>query len=214
MHWDQLHPRILGAMLDLSVKVLAALPSVELVSKPRMADFAKILRVVDSVLGTEGLRHYLKKLENLAADSLTGDCFIQALLERARQFEGTAAELLANSVPEKLPKTWPKDARVVTTLLKRHAPAMRIAGWTVDNDNGRNKSNVLIWTLFPPEKECKPASPPSLPNENGEDASLASQVCGPSQDEKCLHCDGEGCAWCLCSPIEPNYDGPRSEATQ
>ena len=206
--WEQCHPRILGAILDLAVQVVAALPSVELVSMPRMADFAKILAVVDSVLGTSGLSHYLSELENLAADSLTGDCFILAVMELSEQFEGTSTELLNKVTSERPPRGWPKTPRNVTTRLKRHAPAMRKAGWQVENDGGRNKSNALIWTLVRPEEGRKSSSPDSLPRQNttnGESTSIASEEYGPSQDGCCPHCRGEGCERCLFPPIEQEY---------
>ena len=38
-----------------------------------MADFARIVAVVDEIYGTEGLTHYLEKQNSLAADSLTGE---------------------------------------------------------------------------------------------------------------------------------------------
>ena len=53
--WREAHPAILGALLDLAAAVLARLPSVQLASKPRMADFAKIAAAVDAILGTAGL---------------------------------------------------------------------------------------------------------------------------------------------------------------
>ena len=42
-------PRILGALLDLTVEALAALPVVQLDELPRMADFARILAALDRV---------------------------------------------------------------------------------------------------------------------------------------------------------------------
>ena len=54
-----------------------------------MADFARIVAVVDEIYGTEGLTHYLEKQNSLDADSLTGDLFISALQKRGL-FEGTS----------------------------------------------------------------------------------------------------------------------------
>ena len=147
-----------------------------------MADFAKILATVDKILGTAGLSHYIDVLAGLSADSLTGDCFILAVMELTDSFKGTSAELLAEVTPEKPPRGWPKNPRAVTTRLKRHAPALRDMGWAVDNDEAHNKRNALEWTLCPPEKERNSSSPSSLPRQNGEMASVASNECGPSQD--------------------------------
>jgi hypothetical protein len=55
------------------------LPSVRLASKPRMADFARILAAVDQVLGSKGLAQYQSKLQAMARDSLTDDPLVAAL---------------------------------------------------------------------------------------------------------------------------------------
>ena len=89
----ELQARILGAILDLASRVLSVLHSVELASKPRMADFARIVAAVDAVNGSDGLKHYLTKQVSMAADSLTGDPFILAVME-LQHFEGKSAELL------------------------------------------------------------------------------------------------------------------------
>ena len=210
--WNQAHPRILGAILNLAVEVVAALPSVELASKPRMADFAKILAVVDSVLGTQGLNHYLRKLENLAADSLTSDRFILAVMQIEKIFNGPSADLLADTMPERPPRGWPKTPRDVTTRLKRHGPALRKAGWGVEHDDGHNKDKTLEWTLTPPEIER--ISPPPDPHagSNGGLAGAAGEESGTTQNVPCPQCDGEGCEWCLCPDFkEEDFDGLGSE---
>lgn len=167
--WADAHPKILGAILDLAAGVMRALPSVRLASKPRMADFARIVAAVDSVLGTDGLRHYLGKQSALATDSLTGDMFVTAISEIGR-FTGTAAELLERVTPEKPPKGWPTTARAVTQRLRRQAPVMRKAGWIVTDDGGRNKDGVTRWTLAAPPRDARissPPNPPSPPVRNG-----------------------------------------------
>ncbi|MGB3699310.1 MAG: hypothetical protein WBA05_17925, partial [Gordonia sp. (in: high G+C Gram-positive bacteria)] len=45
------------------------------------------------------------------------------------------------------------NGRAVTTLLRRHAPALRAIGWTVDDDGGRNHSKSLQWTITPAEQK-------------------------------------------------------------
>jgi hypothetical protein len=150
--WERNHSKILGAILDLTSAVVRALPSVNLALKPRMADFARIVAAVDQVLNTEGLAHYLTKQGSLAADSLSGDPFILAVMDMPwKKFEGTSAELLGRLSQDKPPKGWPTNARSVTTKLKRHAPALRQCGWTVYDDDGRNISHAVRWTLERPE---------------------------------------------------------------
>ncbi|MDP9429572.1 MAG: ATP-binding protein, partial [Actinomycetota bacterium] len=67
--WELVHPRLLGAVLDLAAGVTGVLPSVRLDRMPRMADFARILAAVDIVLGTHGLQRFLTKQGETAVDS-------------------------------------------------------------------------------------------------------------------------------------------------
>ena len=47
--YQEAHPHIFARVLDALSKVLARLPEVDLPEKPRMADFAEVLAVLDSV---------------------------------------------------------------------------------------------------------------------------------------------------------------------
>ncbi|BBZ03014.1 hypothetical protein MCHIJ_24510 [Mycolicibacterium chitae] len=54
----------------------------------------------------------------------------------------------------------------MTSLLRRHAPALRNLGWAIENDGARNHRNVLLWTIYPPHKDvaAHQASQPSRPS--------------------------------------------------
>ncbi|MEU2348801.1 bifunctional DNA primase/polymerase [Modestobacter sp. NPDC049651] len=153
--WDQVHPRVLGALLDLTVQVLAALPTLALERQPRMADFAHVLAAVDQATGSDGLARYMASLERAAVDNLVADPFLGALstaLAGGRSFTGTSSELLAR-VPVfglHAPKGWPADARAVTKWLKTQAQTMRQAGWTVTDHGANNRGKVARWTVAPP----------------------------------------------------------------
>jgi hypothetical protein len=71
--WASVYPGVLGALLDLCVAAKAALPEVVLPSYPRMADFARLLAAIDTVLHTEGLKRYLHRTDSAATDSLSAD---------------------------------------------------------------------------------------------------------------------------------------------
>jgi hypothetical protein len=170
--WDDAHPRILGAILDLAARVASLAPSVVLPTKPRMADFARILACVDQVLGTNGLERYRQQQGALATEALTADLFITAIGERlgTEEFRGTSADLLTMLTPAdepwRRPAGWPADPRRVTQLLRRQAPTMRKAGWMVSQDDGHNKRHAVIWTVGSPQTEKarvggSPDSPPS-----------------------------------------------------
>jgi len=159
---------------------------------PRMADFARILAAVDQILGTDGLERYASRAGSIAMDALTADLFIQAMsMQLNEAFEGTAAELLKVILhgEQRAPKGWPANARAVTTLLKRQAPLMRRAGWTV-NDLGmdglsgeRDTHGITRWKIIRPEKAgiSSPPSPPSPPESDlGGEAGNAGHENGPS----------------------------------
>lgn len=158
--WERLHPYLLGGLLNLTASVMAVLPSVRLESRPRMADFARVLAAVDQITGSHGLDRYRDRAGTLAIDSLTADAFVAAIRDVAVEpFEGTSAELLEHvtshvvAADEKwrAPKEWPANARQVTTLLKRQAPVMRRAGWTaVELLPGRD--HAIRWRIGRPEK--------------------------------------------------------------
>ncbi|MGH3700646.1 MAG: bifunctional DNA primase/polymerase [Pseudonocardiaceae bacterium] len=184
--WKHAHPQILGAVLDLVAGVKAALPSVELKKKPRMADFAQVLAAVDHVLGTAGLPRYLAKQAELATESLTDDTFISSTARKITStFDGTSTDLLGRvSLPEgvRAPKGWPTTARQATQLLRRQAPVMRKAGWTIHDDAGHNKDGVLRWTITPPSTRDGPYPPPRHPQDPPSAFDLASGHSEPGGD--------------------------------
>jgi hypothetical protein len=217
--WNAAHGEILGAVLDLVARVARVIPSVDLVMKPRMADFAVVVAAVDQVLGTAGFERFMEKQGELATDSLTADAFVQAIAS-VDEFIGSAAELFSDiPKPEKLPHGWPVNARAVTKLLRRQAPVMRKAGWHVQDDGARNHRNVAVWTIRPPRfagissSQASPDSHGSLAQGSDivgrEDARHARQENGQSQEaqnvyptdgrehmvshnRKCRHCRGDG----------------------
>jgi hypothetical protein len=153
--WREAHPRLLGAILASLARLLRTLPSVHLATKPRMADYARVLAAVDDMLDTRGMERYLGQQRSMAAESLTGEPFIAAV-EKAYPgpdgYTGTAGALLhlLTDDSNRRSKGWPRNARAVTVLLRRQAPAMRKAGWTVYDDGGRNHANAAEWTIVPP----------------------------------------------------------------
>lgn len=192
--WDIEHPKLLGALMDLTARVLRVLPSVEIGSKPRMADYFDILAAVDAVLGTDGVTRYRQKVGAIATDSLTGDPFIIAMIDIFANtyldtFTGTSRELLHLVEPDdkkrwRQPKAWPANAREVTRLLHRQAPVMRKAGWTAD-ELPPGHDNAVRWRIRPPkrseEKDPKSDSQDSPRSHGASVASVASEASAPSR---------------------------------
>ena len=193
--WREAHPVILGALLDLASAVLARLPSVELPTKPRMADFAKIAAAVDGILGTAGLARYMNRGAELAADGLSGDSFavrMQDIITAEQPFDGTSAqllELLRPSEDGRLPKDWPKDARAATGRLHRLAPAFRKLGWTFADMGRGGHGKQLRFRISPPARpelsRDDARERPQRPQDDGQagTAGVGGHDSGPSQDD-------------------------------
>lgn len=151
--WESAHPRVFGALLEQVRVCKTRMPSVRLETMPRMADFAMVLGALDQVHGTDSLTAYSDQANSLALDAVTSDPFLAALTETLTEpWQGTAADLHSLVQPDGLPpRTWPRSVRAVAGVLKRNAPALRSAGWTVDDLGTRNKQKVTVWALTPPE---------------------------------------------------------------
>lgn len=135
--WADAHPRILGALLELLVKTLRALPTARdtLTERPRLADFAEVLHAVDMVTGSTALDLFKGLGLALARDVIEGDSVGSALLRLLdRQqvgFTGEMADLfeaLHSHAPRPLPATWPGSTAALGLALKRLAPSLRASG--------------------------------------------------------------------------------------
>lgn len=163
--FEQSHPELLGALFDLLVKILAALPSVTLEEMPRMADFAKVLAALDQVTGWNTLAPYLNVGDDLAADVVEADPVAQAITALARaegRWSGTAADLLKKitNVNAKLPKGWPTQPNALSGRVKRVAPALRAVGVIAEQGDGRHRRT---WTIEASRVSSSPSSPSSPP---------------------------------------------------
>jgi hypothetical protein len=174
--WRQDHPYVLGAVLAVVAELIQALPFVRLEKSPRMADFAHVLATLDALYDTEGLARFNEQAKAMAADSLSADPLIAAMTAARLEFAGTAAELLEELKPaddKRPPHGWPKHARAVTQLLRRHAPALRKSGWDMEEATEPH-TKLTEWRLTHPERFPK-ATPhtPHNPQGNGSEAPSA-----------------------------------------
>lgn len=208
--WQHAHPRLLGAVLDLAVQVLAAREATCPARLPRMADFAHTLATVDHVLGTDGLDRYRAQAQDMAADTVGSDPVLKAITARITEsWEGTGAELLEEITDHdvKPPKGWPAAPRAMTGELRRKAPVLRRLGWTVDDLGRGGKAMVVRFSLAPPEAgdrqatgrrqdpdacDSTPCCLPDSPPVTCEDAKNASKA-GDTGDETPLSlcCDSK-----------------------
>ena len=123
--------RILGALLDLTVEALAALPIVQLDELPRMADFARILAALDRARGWHTLDSYRTAAAEATQAVLESDPVAEAVIAfigRGGGWQGTASELLDRITPERRPRGWPQTPRGLSGALARLAPALQAHG--------------------------------------------------------------------------------------
>ncbi|MEW1722180.1 ATP-binding protein [Streptomyces sp. NPDC093109] len=162
-------PAVLGALFDVLACVLAVLPTVRLDSMPRMADFARVLAAVDTVMEWRTLDSYLVASAAVAGDALEGDAFgsaVAALVDTAGTWSGTASQLLAalGTGEGHRPQGWPKDPTRASGRIKRLAPLLRSIGITVDDtqrSGDRTRHKLIVLSRTPP------ASAASAPEQDG-----------------------------------------------
>ncbi|HEV3481070.1 MAG TPA: primase C-terminal domain-containing protein [Candidatus Acidoferrales bacterium] len=131
-------PRILGALLDAVSCALRRLPSVNLPSQPRMADFAEWATAAEPSLGWTSGR-FLSAYESNRASANTVSLEASAIVTPLRRlcvrgdWEGTATQLLHElnrcADNEKMQqRDWPRNAWALSIHLRRIAPNLRAAG--------------------------------------------------------------------------------------
>lgn len=151
--WHHDGPLVLGALLDLTVQVLAVLDDFELDEMPRMADFARIVAAVDRVLGTDALSTYANQSETLADDVVDGHSvgkLLRTLVEEHGTWTGTATDLLADLnrlAPEPRPRSWPQTPRALAAVVNRLEGPLAGIGITVERSRSTNRNRQRSWTI-------------------------------------------------------------------
>jgi hypothetical protein len=156
--WDEAFPSMFGGLLDLIVLTLNALRVVNLVEKPRMADFAEVLAALDLATGSRALEHYTHAQDSIAEEIVDTDKFLAAISSKiTERWEGTAKDLhrlLPRAIDDKY---WP-EIRGISGKLRRSAPDLRKSGWTVEEIKPDPASKrAKKWLLVPPAVEITDA---------------------------------------------------------
>ena len=169
--FEAAQPALLGALLDLFVKVLATLPSVVIAPehRPRMADFAALGEAVCRVHGEpEGA--FLARYNAMRKDGVlrtidtspVGAALAAYLGDMPGGFSGTLSELLDRLERYRpLGEAWPRSAKGLGDALRRLAPALRLIGF--DCKALPKTGGVIRWHIFskPGLSQPCPASPAS-----------------------------------------------------
>ncbi|MFI1174205.1 hypothetical protein [Streptomyces melanogenes] len=155
--YEQAHPRILGALLDLAAEVWAELPhaAADLTERPRLADFAELLHALDRVTGWRSLNAFTGAQDALNEAVIDGNTVAAALHDWTASpafppggWQGTMTELhrQLGSDGRGLGDGWPKTPGVLSARIRQVAPALRSFGIHVVRASGSNK-NGKIWTV-------------------------------------------------------------------
>ncbi len=180
--YDEAQPRILGALLNLVVKMLGELGNIreqadnEEIELPRMADQGLVMASLDSIIGTSSgiLRSYMEERRELAEEVVESDQVAMTLMrmvkeeppvDGAHEWEGSTQELLdklSGMLPGMLPESWPRTPNHLSRRINRAASDLDKLGVDIT----RGKKNAVRWTrvrYVPRVQENKDQNPPPPP---------------------------------------------------
>ena len=165
LKFEEVRPRVLGALLDAVSEALTAVDTISIKDPPRMADFAYWVTSAEPALGWEPgafLSAYSgnRDIANTqAVEAFSIGPVIRKLVDRDKRWEGTAGELLkvleayADEPIRKRPD-WPKTPRKVSGDLRRISPCLREEGIEVTfpgKGAGGNSRRLLRLEKIPVE---------------------------------------------------------------
>jgi hypothetical protein len=151
--FEEVRPRILGALLDGATAGLRNLPNVKLDAPPRMADFALWVTACEQSLGMkpgESLTAYgsnRSETHNLALESSP---LCEPVAELAQEgFSGTVTELhtrLTGMISESMRRSvrWPKAPNALGNALRRMAANLRAAGIEIQFSRADTQGRRLV----------------------------------------------------------------------
>lgn len=156
--WDAFNrdkPKILGAFLNALSVGLQNFNRVELKTKPRMIDFAKLAVAAEPAYSDgehDFLRMYMENRQESATNLLESSPIARVLKQLVNvngQWRGTPTKLLEAMEgiakdADKRSKEWPASSRALGNRLQRIAPALRAQGINLSN----TKTNgVRVWEI-------------------------------------------------------------------
>ena len=168
--FEEVRPRILGALLDVAAAGLRNLPGVVLEQPLRMADFATWISACEMALGLErgeALDAYRANCAEARDLALAASPVYEPLLEVARSgFSGTSSELLLllsklASDSARRSRRCPKAPNALSSLLRRMAGSSRSTGieiyFTRADHQGRRMISVKSASVVPQRSSASSA---------------------------------------------------------
>jgi hypothetical protein len=181
--YDEAQPRILGALLNLLVRTMAAMPEVREqadrgeIELPRMADYAIVVAALDKISGkdTSILQQYLHERTELAEEVVQSDQVAMRLMQLMQEtpaygpgpvsWEGTPAELLDKLtalLPGMAPEGWPRLPHALSRRINRAASDLDKLGVDIRKvKSGSTRSLIITYAprSQPVPEEQQPATP-------------------------------------------------------
>jgi hypothetical protein len=172
--FEEVRPRILGALLDAASAGLRNLPNVRLEQPPRIADFALWVNACESALGLErgeALEAYRANCGEARNLALEASPIYEPLLEVARDgFSGTSSELLfllskVASDSSRRSQRWPKAPNALSSALRRLAGSLRSSGIEIYFNRADHQGRRVISLKSAPlvAQRSSASSAPSAP---------------------------------------------------
>jgi len=161
--FEEVRPRILGALLEAAVAGLGNLPNLRLDQPPRMADFALWVNACEASLGMipgEALAAYQSNRTETRHLALESSPLYEPVAELAREgFSGTVTELHARltgmmSDSRRRSVRWPKAPNALGNALRRMASNLRAVGIQIQFSRAdvRGRRVVSLVSTFEPRK--------------------------------------------------------------
>ena len=185
--FEAAQPALLGALMDLFVKVLALLPSVLIAPehRPRMADFAALGEAVFRVHGKPA-GAFLSRYNDMRKDGVlrtidaspVGAALLSYLAATPHGFSDTLSKLLDHLEPYRPHgEAWPKSAKGLGDALRRLAPALRLIGF--ECKSLPKIGGVIRWHIFSKPQAADPC--PASPASPSQTATAAPRPVGSSE---------------------------------
>jgi hypothetical protein len=148
-------PKILGALLDVTVYGINEIHAVQLDRLPRMADFAKWGAACEGALGDNGCftaaydRNLAGAVDTVIESDLVADAIIEFMADRT-SWEGKPSDLLGalnSQVGDRISnqKEWPKQPNRLSGKLTRMATPLRKRGIDItrEREAGGNRKRII-----------------------------------------------------------------------
>ncbi|MGC2495929.1 hypothetical protein [Candidatus Binatus sp.] len=164
--FEEIRPRILGALLDAAAAGLRNMPNVKLDQPPRMADFALWISACAERLGMkpgEALTAYQNNLTETHNLALESSPVYEPVAELAKEgFSGTVTELHArlNSMMTDSARRsvrWPKAPSALGSALRRMATNLRAAGIEIQFSRADIRGRRLVSLVSVSEPRKRPS---------------------------------------------------------